>query len=45
MPENKRATVSRFALLVPLGAIVFTVGWLVLGLMGLDPLRGLLTQP
>ena len=31
MPESNRATVSRLALLVPLGAIVFTVAWLVLG--------------
>ena len=31
MPESKRATVSRVALLVPLGAIAFTVAWLVLG--------------
>ncbi|GAA1997430.1 DUF998 domain-containing protein [Microbacterium pumilum] len=31
MPESKRATASRLALLVPAGAIVFTLAWLVLG--------------
>jgi hypothetical protein len=31
MPENTRATILRLALLAPLGAIVFTLAWLVLG--------------
>ena len=31
MPENNRSAASRFALLVPTGAILFTLAWLILG--------------
>jgi hypothetical membrane protein len=31
MPESNRSTASRLALLVPAGAILFTVAWLILG--------------